>query len=327
MGDPAGIGPEIIARSMASSEVEGLAIFVILGDERVMRKAFTGSGTRVAYHPYGVESVTLDVNSVNVVDPSPLLADNVPGVGSEAGARKALAAIDAAVSIMLSMGGPERSAVVTAPVSKGAIASIKPGFIGHTEYLADALGARKITMLLTGEKLKVAPVTRHIPLKEVPRRLNTKDIIDTILQIAENSRVICGKDNIRIGVCGLNPHCGENGKMGMEEIDMIAPAVSSARERYPDVEGPVPADVAFYKAITGKYDVVVGMYHDQCLAPFKMVDFDAGVNMTLGLKYVRTSPDHGTAFDIAGKGAASPGSMIAAVKLAARALKAAGKTE
>ncbi|MCK5450595.1 MAG: 4-hydroxythreonine-4-phosphate dehydrogenase PdxA, partial [Candidatus Omnitrophica bacterium] len=213
-----------------------------------------------------------------------------------------------------------KSVLVTAPVSKERIAEISPGFVGHTEYLREADGADMVTMVLTGESMCVVPVTRHIPLGDVTKHINEEYLFKTLVQVVDNRELITGKRDPKIAVAALNPHAGEGGKIGTEEKEIIMPAIERAKKVYPEIEGPVPADVVFYKAVKKEYDIVVSMYHDQCLAPFKMLDFDSGVNVTLGLGYVRTSPDHGTAFDIAGKGIANPRSMIEAIKLAVRAV-------
>lgn len=303
MGDPAGIGPEIIMRSLANLSKERFAAFTVVGDGPVLMEAadrfFKGG-------------------EFEVVDPGGKLSGCVPGKPTQEGARKALASIDEAVRILKRLDTPLK-ALVTAPVSKEMIAGVKPGFIGHTEHLMEAFSSARVTMVLTGEHFSVVPVTRHIPLKEVANSLSGTDILETIAQVVEGRMTISGKKDPRIGVAALNPHGGEGGKIGREEIDVISPAIEEARAMYPLIEGPVPADIVFYKAMRKYYDIVIAMYHDQGLGPFKMVDFSSGVNMTLGLGCVRTSPDHGTAFDIAGKGMASSGSMEKAILAAARA--------
>ncbi len=321
MGDPSGIGPEVIMKAMASPEIKGLAVFVIVGDSGVMERAAAGvyEGNIKVHHDNASGKILLDEEAVNIIDPTTPLKNTVPGTPSEEGARKALDALASAVTLMQASSGAG-AALVTAPLSKERTARIKPGFIGHTEYLQEAYSAAHVTMVLAGETLCVAPVTRHIPLKAVASSLSVDLIVETLKQVVENRKIICGKEDAVIGVSALNPHCGEGGKIGTEEIDMILPAVEKAKAVYKNIQGPISADVIFHKAREKKIDIVVSMYHDQCLAPFKMVDFDTGVNMTLGLGHVRTSPDHGTAFDIAGKGIARAGSMKQAIKLAARAL-------
>lgn len=310
-------------RSMASPEIKGLAIFVIAGDAGVMKKAakpvFDGA---LAVHPFekGKDEIVLEEGAVNVVDPGPPLRGEEPGRPTDEGAGKALESLSCAVRLMRDSSGDAPKALVTAPVSKERIARVRPGFTGHTEYLQEAYSSKLVTMVMVGENLCVVPVTRHVPLKDVASNLTKDLIVGTLSQVTENRVLICGKKDARIGVSALNPHSGEGGKIGREEIDIISPAVEKAKEFYPHIEGPVSADVLFYQAFKKKWDIVLSMYHDQGLGPFKMVDFDRGVNMTLGLGHVRTSPDHGTAFDIAGKGIANPESMKQAIKLAARAI-------
>ncbi len=323
MGDPSGIGPEVIMKSMASPDVRGLAIFVVVGDAGVMERA-AGPDLRgkfvVHSGPETAGEITLEDDRVNVVEAGPPLKGVEPGRPTDDGAGMALECLARAVRLMRGSAEEAPKALVTAPVSKERVARICEGFIGHTEYLQEAFSSKMVTMALVGDKLRVVPVTRHIPLKDVSAALTVDLISGTLGQVIDNRVRICGIDDARIGVCALNPHCGEGGRIGREEIDIIAPAVEKAKKNYANIAGPVSADVVFYKAIKNDIDIVVSMYHDQCLAPFKMVDFDNGVNMTLGLDYVRTSPDHGTAFDIAGKGIASSRSMEQAIKLAVRAV-------
>lgn len=320
MGDPSGIGPEIIMKALADLSKERFAVFVIVGDEGVMRSAAASFCDK----PFAVKSIGdgFEEDAVNLVDPGPELKGVKAGLPTDDGARKTLSCLDAAVRIVRDAPEGVPRAMVTAPVSKERIARLSPGFVGHTEYLQKAFSSRMVTMAMVGKHFTVIPVTRHIPLSEVPGKLTTQLIVDTISQVVESRYLLSGKDGARIGVAALNPHGGEGGRIGEEEIDIIKPAVDIARSFYGEIEGPLPADVIFYKAFNKEIDIVVSMYHDQCLAPFKMVDFATGVNTTLGLGCVRTSPDHGTAFDIAGKGLASSTSMEEAIRLAARAVKA-----
>lgn len=310
-------------KSMASPLIEGLAIFIAVADADVMLRAAEGIYRgKVEVHRMkgpGDEIVPAE-DALNIVDPGPPIEASEPGVPTDEGARKALSCLAAAVDLMRGSRDKTPRAIVTAPLNKERIARIHPGFVGHTEYLQKAYSSPFVTMVLIGEKLCVVPVTRHIPIKDVPSKLSEDLIFRTLSQVIENRDMISGKKDAVIGVAALNPHCGEGGRIGTEEIEMISPAVKRAKGLYERVEGPVSADVIFYKALEKKVDIVVAMYHDQCLSPFKMVDFDRGVNMTLGLGHVRTSPDHGTAFDIAGKGIAGSGSMEQAIKLAVRAI-------
>lgn len=320
MGDPAGIGPEVIAKSMASQLQGGLAIFAVIGDTAVMShqlERFFHGEIRTFKRD---EAIDLTEGAVNVIDPGCPLSDIQPGVPTEEGSGKAIESLSLAVDIMQGSPRKDEYALVTAPLSKEHAAKKIPGFVGHTEFLQDRYKAEMVTMVFVGDNLCAVPVTRHIPLKDVPRMLTRELILKTLLQVAQSRKLITGKEDASILVCALNPHAGEGGSIGREEIEIIAPAVEEAKLTYSNIEGPVPADAAFHKAYSKKADIVVSMYHDQCLGPFKMLDFDTGVNMTLGLGQVRTSPDHGTAFDIAGKGIASPGSMERAIELAIRAI-------
>ena len=209
-------------------------------------------------------------------------------------------------------------ALVTAPVNKSAINKSGILFKGHTEYLASRTCTKKIAMMFCKDSFRVTIVTRHIAIKKVSRLITRAMVKDAIMLTGEALKKYFNIRSPRIGVCGLNPHCGEDGLMGTEEKDIISPAIKSARSGTLRVSGPLPADVIFHQALKGKFDAVISMYHDQGLAPFKMIAFDSGVNVTLGLPFVRTSPDHGTAYDIAGKGIADPTSMKQAIKLAVK---------
>jgi 4-hydroxythreonine-4-phosphate dehydrogenase len=205
--------------------------------------------------------------------------------------------------------------MVTAPISKEGFHKAGVDFPGHTEMLAKLCGVKQFAMMLFGGALRITLATRHVPLASVAKKLTTAGILETI-RLTGKALPWLGVRKQRIAVCGLNPHAGDGGKIGREEITVIGPAIRKAKKEGFDVAGPVPADVVFHQALKGKYDAIVSMYHDQGLGPLKMLAFDSGVNVTLGLPIVRTSPDHGTAFDIAGKGDASAESMIEAIKWA-----------
>jgi len=266
LGDVAGIGPEIVAKALASRKLDKRFDYEIIGNPRTRRRADAANW---------------------IVE----------------GAKRCLAG--------------ELAALVTAPISKQLLHDAGYRFEGHTELLAHVARTKRFAMMLVGGPLRVALATIHVPIARVPRLLSTKRIIEVI----ELSHDVCKRFGIRrpkIGVAGLNPHAGEGGLLGDEERHIIAPAVRRVARRFAGVSGPWPADTLFHKAYHGGFDAVVAMYHDQGLAPLKMIAFDSGVNLTLGLPFVRTSPDHGTAFDIAGKGIANPDSMIAAINLAAQ---------
>lgn len=300
MGDPSGIGAEVTLKALASPEVKGLANALLIGDASVLAKVARDTGCRPFPH-------VLDMANVPV-------KSHIYGKESAMSGKAAIQYIDMALELIAA---GESTAMVTAPVSKAAIkkSGIK-NFQGHTEYIAEKFKVEKFAMMFYGKDLKVSLVTRHIALKDVARILTKDMIYDTIKLTYECMKERFGIKYPRIAVCGLNPHAGEGGAFGDEEARLIAPAVKKASSFAKNICGPVPADVAFYDAMNKRYDAVVAMYHDQALAPFKMLYFDSGVNFTLGLPFVRTSPDHGTAFGIAGKGKADPRSMIEAVKLA-----------
>ncbi len=239
----------------------------------------------------------------------------VPGKPDATTARAALDALEESVRLLRR---GEIAAVVTAPVCKSALAAEGFKFPGQTEFYADRLGAAEFTMCLTGPHLTVGLVTIHEPLRKVPDLLTADAIIRTGRHLA-NFMERRGRERPRIAVAGLNPHAGEDGHMGTEERDLIAPAVAGLRKTVPGAvfSDPLPPDTLFQQAARGAWDAVVCMYHDQGLIPLKLLDFETAVNITLGLPHIRTSPDHGTAFDIAGQGRASAESMIAAINLAA----------
>ena len=207
---------------------------------------------------------------------------------------------------------------MTGPIAKSRLAEVGFDFPGQTEFLADACGmsAESAVMMLAGPSLRAVPLTVHIALAEVPASLSNELIVRRARIVARSLRADFGIAQPRLAIAALNPHAGESGRMGREEIDIIAPAIEQLRAEGIDATGPHPADTLFAPRARAKYDVAIAMYHDQALIPLKALDFDQGVNVTLGLPIVRTSPDHGTAFDIAGKGIADPGAMIAAIRMA-----------
>lgn len=305
MGDPSGIGPEVTVKALASSKVKGRANFLVIGDKSVLRRAARSCGVKL---------------SRDILD-----IPNVPAGSFAHGklsARFGMAAmryIDAALEMLLRR---KALALVTAPINKSSVRSAGfKDFQGHTEYLAEKSGVKKFTMLFVGPGLKVALVTRHIPLRRVSEILDKNAIHNAILLTNKYLRSYFNIKSPRIGVLGLNPHAGEGGSFGDEEAAVILPAINKASRSVKNIFGPLPADVAFYDALKGKYDAIVAMYHDQALTTFKTLYFNSGVNMTLGLPFIRTSPDHGTAFDIAGKDMADPSSMIEAILLARRLAK------
>jgi 4-hydroxythreonine-4-phosphate dehydrogenase len=296
MGDPAGVGPEVIVKALADPEVAALASWISLGDPEVLAEAERLTG--------------LKLPEVRVVKPQRPLPG---GRGSVSGGRVEVACIREAVRMCLA---GEAAAMVTAPVNKEAINQSGEPFTGHTELIAEMCGAADPRMMLASDRLRVIHVTTHIPLREACR-LDTSRIIRTI-ELGHDAMRRLGFNEPRIAVCGLNPHAGEHGLFGDEEERVIAPAIAQARAQGIGCEGPLPPDTVFWKALRGGYDLVVALYHDQGHIPMKLVAFEHAVNVTLGLPIIRTSVDHGTAYDIAGRGVADPGSMKAAMKMAAQ---------
>ncbi len=315
MGDPAGIGPEIVAKAVTSQEVLSVARPLVVGDARVMADAL-----RVANVDARVVSLSSQANS----EPGPhavLLLDlaNVPWnrmprgkVSAEAG-RASYAYVSKAVE--LAMHG-HVAAIATAPIHKGAWWAAGYQVPGHTELLAQLTGARSTRMLLVTPRLRVVHVTTHIPLREVSDSITVERVFTTIALLWDALERM-GISAPRVAVAGLNPHAGEGGLFGSEEKEKIRPAVEKAQALGWHVVGPISGDTVFYRALKGEFDAVVAMYHDQGHIPVKLLGFEEGVNVTLGLPIVRTSVDHGTAFDIAWQGKANPRSMIAAIRLAA----------
>lgn len=306
-GEPAGIGPEIAAR--AWSVLKDELPFLWIGDPRHLPdgtpwKAVGSPEAAPAESPRALPVLVRDFGPPVIAGrPNPVHA---PGViaAIEDGARLA---IEGRVA-----------GLCTAPIHKAALID-GAGFAwpGHTEFLAALSGVRQVVMMLACDTLRVVPVTIHIPLAEVPERLTARLLTDTILITHAALRRDFAIPRPRLAVAGLNPHAGEAGKLGREEIDLIAPVLEALRAEGLDIAGPLSADAMFHAAARPRYDAAIAMYHDQALIPVKTLDFAGGVNVTLGLPFVRTSPDHGTAFDIAGRGLADPSSMIAALRMAA----------
>jgi 4-hydroxythreonine-4-phosphate dehydrogenase len=305
-GDPAGIGPELAAAVAARSD---LPRFAWIGDPRHLPP-----GTPWAPVPNPAAALAVPAGQLPVL-PLAFPAPAIPGRPDPANAPGIVAAIDRAV--VLVMAG-EAGAVVTAPLSK-AVLKAGAGFThpGHTEYLAHLAGGCDVAMMLAAPGLRVVPATIHIPLAQVPAAL-TPEVLERAIRLTRAALMRdFGLPAPRIAVAGLNPHAGESGTMGHEEQTVMAPVLARLRAEGFDLAGPLPADTMFHPEARARYDAAVCAYHDQALIPLKTLDFHGGVNVTLGLPFVRTSPDHGTAFDIAGRGVARPDSLIAALRLAA----------
>lgn len=317
LGDPAGIGPEVTLKALkalAKTDHDDFK-YLILGDVETILNLSQSTGVLLPLKPFETVDRT---GRFFFLQAGPVLPPNV-GAGSSLAAESAMAALTQGAKRSLA---GELDGIVTAPVNKESIIKLGRPFMGQTEYLSELAGANRTAMMLLGADdrgrwLRVALVTTHLPLREVADSISAAKISQTIELAAEACRAL-GLKRARVAVCGLNPHAGEGGKIGTEEINTIAPAVEAAKQRGLDVVGPIPADTLFYYAYHGHYDAVVAMYHDQGLGPLKMIGFESGINWTLGLPFIRTSPDHGTAYDIAGQNRANPESMLAAINLARR---------
>jgi 4-hydroxythreonine-4-phosphate dehydrogenase len=311
LGDPAGIGPEVVARALAERPDANIIVF---GDEGVLARAARAAGVAAP--------ARARVRAVTSLDPDAV----TPGQPNDASGRAQLAYLTAATDAALA---GEASALVTAPISKQWIARAGFAFPGHTEYLAARAGVREFAMMLAGPALRVTVATTHIPLRDVPRLLTAEGIAGAIWLTADALHRCFGSARPRVAVAGLNPHAGEAGRFGDEEERLIRPAIEAARRRLSEaglgavISGPLVPDSVFRQASRGEFDAVVALYHDQGLIPLKLLHFDDGVNLTLGLPFVRTSPDHGTAYDIAGTGRARAQSFLAALDLATRLRSAA----
>lgn len=315
LGDACGIGPEVAAKAVVAGWPARLRL-VLIGSSDVVRREFRRLRLPPPPRISGLPSAASGLPApVTVWDPGPRrLEAGRLGVCTAAAARAAVSWIEAAVAACLA---GRLAGMVTAPICKEGLHRAGVCAPGHTELLAGLTGTSRFAMMLMGGGLRVVLATRHVALRDVPRKLTRASVIEAA-ELAADALPWLGVRARTVGICALNPHGGDGGALGHEEIDVIAPAVRSLRARGRDVSDPIPADVMFYRAKRGDFGAVVAMYHDQGLGPLKMLGFETGINVTLGLPIVRTSPDHGTAFDIAGRGVASPASMIAAVRLAAR---------
>ncbi|WP_185983254.1 4-hydroxythreonine-4-phosphate dehydrogenase PdxA [Aureimonas mangrovi] len=321
VGEPSGVGPDIILSSFNDRAALALPPFVVLADPAMLAARADRLGLSVEFRTVGMASEATALFA-EVLPVLPLVNGHSeePGRIDPANAFGTIEAIDRAVR--LARDG-EASAVVTCPIDKKALYDAGFAHPGHTEYLADLCAkaeGRTFTpvMLLTGPDLSCVPVTIHVPLAEVPALLTRELIEETARIVATDLKRRFGLKSPRIAVSGLNPHAGERGALGREDEAVIAPAVAALKAEGLDIVGPLPADTMFHPQARARYDVALCMYHDQALIPAKTLAFDETVNVTLGLPLIRTSPDHGTAADIAGTGKARPQSFIAALALAAR---------
>ena len=313
MGDPAGIGPEVVLKALALDEVRDMGRFLVFGDANILHREAKRLDLNINLIPiadlHQAAFPTTGIEIINLTILKPTLKDGTPTAETgEAAFRYIKSAALAAIK-------GDISAVVTAPISKEALKMAGHNYPGHTEILAELCKVKDFAMMLAGPHLRVVLCTIHIPYNKVPSLLSRELIVKTINITHQSLSKYLGKKP-KIAVAALNPHAGEGGIFGSEEKDLIRPAVEEALSKGVDVSGPHAPDTIFHYAAKGNYDAVVCMYHDQGLIPLKLLDFENGVNVTLGLPIIRTSVDHGTAFDIAGKGIANPSSMIAAIKLA-----------
>jgi 4-hydroxythreonine-4-phosphate dehydrogenase len=317
MGDPAGIGPELALSAWRDRRPS--APFFVLAAPAVLAAAARRLGFAAPVIETDLAGAAAAFSKGLPVVPLKSPVKDAPGRPTAANAGATIESIARAVEAVHQ--GAAR-AVVTNPIAKAVLYDAGFRFPGHTEYLgelAKAWGAPAFpVMMIWSEALKVVPVTIHIPLADAPQALTAELIVKTARVVDRDLRARFGVEKPRLAVAGLNPHAGEGGAMGREEITIIMPAIGTLRAEGIDAIGPLPADTMFHPKARARYDVALTMYHDQGLIPAKTLAFDEGVNVTLGLPFVRTSPDHGTAFDIAGKGLANPASLIAAVRLADR---------
>jgi len=312
LGDPAGIGPEITAKAWERREAEALPPFFAVGAPEALRAVWDGplqvvAGPDEAAHCFPGRLPVIRIDSAG---------ETVPGQPSLEGARNSLDSLELAVGLTRSGAS---SALVTGPVSKAQLYAIGFTHPGQTEFVAERCGiaAEMVAMMLAGPTLRTVPVTTHVALRDVPGLVTADLIVARGRTTIRALRRLFGIARPRLAVAGLNPHAGEGGALGREEIDIVAPAIERLRGEEAEVTGPHAPDTMFHPRMRSTYDAALCLYHDQALVPLKTLHFDEGVNITLGLPIVRTSPDHGTAFDIAGQGRALPDAMIAALRMAA----------
>ena len=317
MGEPAGVGPDIILALYARRAELGLPPFCVFGDAPFLRARALRLGLSIDIADVGAEGANAVFSHALPVAQVEGLVPDHPGQVSPVSAGTVIRSIEAAVEATLT--GTCR-ALVTAPIHKGALYHAGFKHPGHTEFLAELCAnggkPRLPVMMLAHGGLRAVPVTIHVPIRDVPDLLTKELIVETVQIVAYDLKHRFGIVNPQIGVAGLNPHAGEGGAIGREELEIVGPAVAQLQFEGIGVEGPLPADTLFYPTHWARYDAVVAMYHDQALIPIKTVAFEDAVNVTLGLPIVRTSPDHGTAFDLAGTGRASTASFLAAIEMA-----------
>ncbi|WP_430637112.1 4-hydroxythreonine-4-phosphate dehydrogenase PdxA [Sphingomonas hankookensis] len=316
MGDPAGIGPEVIAKAWERRTSDALPCFFAVGDVRAVSAVWNGPVERIDDPRDAARVFGRALPVVSVVDGDTI----IPGRPDIGGARCALQSLELAAGLARS---DAASGLVTAPVSKAELYRIGFDYPGQTEFVAERCGVARenAVMMLAGPTLRVVPITIHEPLAAVPMTLTTDLIVARARATARGLTRDFGIDAPRLALAGINPHAGEGGAIGREEIEVMLPAIAQLRAEGIDIVGPLAADTMFHPRARARYDAALCAYHDQALIPIKTLHFDDGVNITLGLPIVRTSPDHGTAFDIAGGDMAEPGAMIAAIRMAGAAAR------
>ncbi len=312
MGAPSGVGPEVLAKALTLPELMERCVPLVLGDRKVMEKICEELALPLRWH--GID----EPEEARPGVPNLMNLTHVDMSRFHWGLQSVELSYASTFYIYKAIQIRERvDALVTAPIHKRMLAEAGFPYPGHSEMLVSETNTKQSIMLQIGERLKVAHVTNHYPLKEVAGHLSVERIAGAIRLAYEAMRELFDIRNPRIGVAGLNPHAGEGGLFGTEDIELITPAILLAKEQGCPAEGPVSADVLFHRAVAGDYDVVVAMYHDQGYVPFRLIDFQKGVNLQYGLPIIRTSVDHGTAYDIAGKGLASEESMVRSILFAA----------
>ncbi len=311
MGDPVGVGPEIIAKAFAERELFSWCRPVVYGDPALLQREIDTLGLSLTISKDASASApgTMGIIDLSALEPGRVVYGKPTVESGKAMAQYIIAAVEAVQTGSI-------DAIVTAPINKESLHQAGYTFPGHTEMLADLTGTPDVVMMLAGDKLRVVLVTIHCALADVPKRLSTDGIVKTLSITYRSLQNYFGLPSPRIAVAALNPHAGEGGLFGNEEKDLIIPAMQLAEKEGIPAAGPYPPDTVFYQAARGHFDAVVCMYHDQGLIPLKLLHFEDGVNVTLGLPIIRTSVDHGTAYDIAGQGRANPASLLAAVKTA-----------
>lgn len=323
MGEPAGIGPEVVVKALADPAVRGLGRFVIYGMNELLGYAADLAEINPYWWRLQHDSPRAGYDLVHEVvvldyDEYSILGQTLHRPTKQGGQASLRFLDDALAAAMKGAGEPGQvDAIVTAPICKESWQIAGCRYPGHTEFLAHRTGSKRVVMMFTSPRLNVTLATVHIPLVEIRNKLTIGRVFDPI-DLGHKACLRLGIPQPRVAVCGLNPHASENGQFGDEERRLITPAIEMAQHAGINAQGPFPADTVFHHAAAGRYDLVVAMYHDQGLIPVKLLAFDEAVNVTLGLPIIRTSVDHGTAFDIVGQNKANPGSMKAAIRLAAR---------